>query len=519
MIPPLLALSLWPLVAIFFFKRYSPAVAVSLTLVGGYLLLPVQGGLNLPVLPSLTKVTIPSLTVVILGAWILKSRAKEFAPGSIQPGWLPKNKIILTLFVVTLVASFLTVMANGDRLVYGFTTIQGLRPYDAFSLSMRTFMVLLPLLLARKYLARPEDHRTLLIVFCVAGLAYSLPALVEVRMSPQISRWTYGFFPHDWRQHVRGGHFRPVIFLEHGLHLGIFFAGAVLATAALLRMEQGKRGKYLLAICWLMAVLFLSRTLGAFLITLLLLPVALAFKARLQMICMGVLASIVLLYPMVRGADLVPTDRAVELAERIDPARAQSLWFRFKNEDILLEKANERPLLGWGSWGRNRVYDEVGRDISVTDGTWVIFIGSDGWVGYIGKFGLLTVPIILLAFSRRRYTVTLATSGLCIVIIANLADMIPNSSLTAVTWLMAGALIGRLELERSGQEQDGEAQAVAPALPGGRPGYSRRPPRPIPQRSGAASAHTPKHAGPKHAKLGYTRPRPAHGKARQTGAG
>ena len=471
MIPPLLAVLSWPLISIFFFKRFSPAVAVLLTLVGGFLLLPVRGSLDLPVLPSLSKTSVPSLTAFVIGAAILSSRMKEFAPGSIQPGWLPQNKLILGLLACVVIGPFLTVIFNGDRLVYGPTVLQGLRLYDGFSIVMRSFVLVLPFLLARKYLARPEDHKTVLLVFCFAGLAYSLPTLLEVRISPKINVLVYGFFAHDWHQHVRGGHYRPLVFLKHGLWLGIFMAATVVAAAICWRMMKGSRTKFLLAVCWLFVTLYLARTLGAFLIVLMILPVALFLTVRLQLIFAGVLACVVLLYPMLRGSGFIPTERAVSMAEKINPERARSLAFRLTHEDKLLEKANKRPIWGWGSWGRNRVYNEQGRDVSVTDGSWIIAIGSYGWVGYIGRFGLFTLPIILFAFSRRRSDVTLATSGLCLVMIVNLIDVIPNSSLTPLTWMVAGALAGRLELRAGQRSEDDVPELVKTGSHG--PRYSR----------------------------------------------
>lgn len=456
MIPPLLAILAWPVVSIFFFKRFSPAIAVLLTLMGGFLLLPVRGSLDLPVLPELSKTTVPALTAFLIGASILSSRMKEFAPGSIQPGWMPQNKLILGLLACVVIGPFGTVLFNGDRLVYGPTVLQGLRVYDGLSIVMRSFVIVLPFLLARKYLARPEDHKTVLLMFCFAGLAYSLPTLLETRISPKINVLVYGFFAHDWHQHVRGGYYRPLVFLKHGLWLGIFIAATVIAAAICWRMMKENRSKYLLAVGWLFVTLFLSRTLGALLIVLLILPMALFLTVRLQLICAGIFACIVLFYPMLRGAGYIPTEQAVEMATKINPERAESLAYRLRHEDSLLEKARQRPVWGWGSWGRNRVYNEEGRDISVTDGSWIIAIGSYGWVGYIGRFGLFTVPIILFAFSRRRSEITLPTSGLCLVMVVNLIDVIPNSALTPLTWMVAGALAGRLEL-RAGQTAEDEA--------------------------------------------------------------
>ena len=54
----------------------------------------------------------------------------------------------------------------------------------------------------------------------------------------------------------------------------------------------------------------------------------------------------------------------------VNQTRADSLLFRLVNEDMLAAKALQRPLFGWGGWGRNRVFDEEGRDLY--DHRWVL---------------------------------------------------------------------------------------------------------------------------------------------------
>jgi hypothetical protein len=102
-------------------------------------------------------------------------------------------------------------------------------------------------------------------------------------------------------------------------------------------------------------------------------------------------------------------------------------------------------VLGWGAWGRHRVlaqaWDGNFRDASVTDGTWIITIGIVGWVGYLSLFGLLTYPVWR-AFRLRNRGFPIASTALVGVLILNLIDLIPNSSLGPLTWLAAGALTG-----------------------------------------------------------------------------
>src|SRR5437764_1120755 len=49
---------------------------------------------------------------------------------------------------------------------------------------------------------------------------------------------------------------------------------------------------------------------------------------------------------------------------------------------------------GWGGWGRSRIFDQwTGKDISVTDGGWIIYFGVYGWFGYLCFFGLLAAAL------------------------------------------------------------------------------------------------------------------------------
>jgi hypothetical protein len=480
MIPPMFALFAWPVVVLVLFKRYSPQVALCAAVIGGYLLLPEKTFVNLPILPNLDKYSVPIFGAA-LALLLFHRKADAATPVSsyVLPGFLPRNRLVLLLIALLFFSTFMTVLTNGDRLVYGSRIFPALRPYDGFAALSSAFVALLPLLLARKYLSSPSAHKVLLMALCISAFIYAFPALYEVRMSPQLHSYIYGFRATSWLQGLRGGGFRPVVFLNHGLWLGIFLSCGVLAAFACSRLYERQRMLFVGIGVVLLVTLYLSKTLGAFGITLLLLPVVLFLSVRLQLIVAAAVAGTILLYPMLRGADLVPTQPIVDLAERIDPHRAGSFRFRLINEDILLEKANQRPLAGWGGWARARIYDENGSSASITDGIWVIIIGESGWLGYIARFGLLCVPTILLALRARRYQITLDTSVLSLILAANLIDLIPNATLTPVTWLVAGALLGRLEPQREGQYQD-NADTSEPTG-ASTPSYSRIPPRPVRQ--------------------------------------
>lgn len=449
----MLAVLCWPFVVFWLFANRTPAVAVTAAIVGGYLLLPSNYSINLPAIPSLNKNSLPALAAAA-AAFIMIRRQRLQALGSdmVLPGMWPRSRAMRILFIVLLIGSVATVLTNTDMLRYGVRTLPALRPYDIASFLGNMLFTLLPFLLARKYLAHPDAQRVLLAGLVVAGIVYSFLALYEVRFSPQLSRMIYGYFPHDWRQHLRAGGYRPVVFLQHGLWLAIFFCSSLLAAMALWRSSTGAlRTRWLVASAWLFMTLVLSKGVGALGIGLFLGTMILFLPIRLQVIGAAVLAGSLLVYPMLRGASLAPTEIALSLAGQYDTGREASLRFRLMNEDILLDKANERPIFGWGTWGRNRVFDDQGRDLSVTDGYWIVLIGSQGWTGYLAQFGLLLMPLIYLGLRWKHLALTPATAGLSLALTANMIDLIPNATLTPVTWLMAGALAGRLELGRMGE--------------------------------------------------------------------
>lgn len=477
-----IAILIWPGVIFWLFANRAPASAVAVSIIGGYLLLPRNVAFDLPAVPTLDKDSITGLVTVLAAAMMIKGPAlRTLAPGMVLPGLVPRSRAVQLLLVGLFIATLGMVATNGDPLRYGPKVLPGMRPYDAASMLGNMLFTLLPFLLARKYLAHPETHAKLLVVLAVAGLLYSLPALWEVRMSPRLSLNIYGYFPHSWRQHLRAGGFRPVVFLQHGLWLAIFLCGAFLATLTLWRRGEGpNRGRWLLASGWMFVTLVLAKGVGALGIGIMLGAAILFLPLRIQVLGAAALAAIVLTYPTMRGSGLIPINGIVSLAQSVDPARAGSLQYRLRNEDALLAKANERPLFGWGTWSRNRVFDAEGNDTSVTDGYWVIRIGSGGWIGYLATMGLLTVPLILSGLRWRRMGMTVASAGLGIALTANLIDLIPNATLTPVTWLLAGALAGRLELGRITET------ATDPD-----------PARPMPERRNAYSRQTRRHP-PKH---------------------
>jgi hypothetical protein len=159
------------------------------------------------------------------------------------------------------------------------------------------------------------------------------------------------------------------------------------------------------------------------------------------------LLAVVPLYVSVRAAGIWLGDELVSIAStRFDLDRGQSLQFRILNEDILVAKALQRKSLGWGRWNRFRVFDELGRDISVTDSLWVIVLGQSGLVGLSFLSATLLLPTLVLL---RRYPVKLWTNSsiapiavLAIVVLLYAIDCLFNAMINPVYGLAGGAVCG-----------------------------------------------------------------------------
>lgn len=227
----------WPVVVLLLFRSLPRAEALCWSVIGGYLLLPPATAIDLPVLPSIDKTLLPSVTAALMclvtpeekpGPKRGRTPARRAAAGATAAAAnlarrTSRGGVVITLLIALLVVTpFFTAMTNSNPLFYGPRYVNGLRLYDSLSMILSALVLILPFLLGRRYLATPDTHRTLIRVLCFAGIGYSFLALFEARMSPQLNIWLYGFFAHSWDQHVRAGGYRPILFLEHGLRVGIF---------------------------------------------------------------------------------------------------------------------------------------------------------------------------------------------------------------------------------------------------------------------------------------------------------
>jgi hypothetical protein len=439
-----LALILWPLVSLFLYRLKPPVQATLWTILAGQLLLPAGTFFKFEMVPQFDKSSIPSLCALV-GCMIVAGRPLRL--------W-SKFGFAEVVLCAYLASPVITSLLNGDPIQIGETVLPGVGIYDGLSALLSQFVALIPFFLGRQFVRNMNDSREILSVLAVAGLAYSVPLLFEIRFSPQLHFWLYGYYPSDFIQQMReGGSFRPMVFMGHGLIASFFAMTTLIASTALWRTGSRvfglKAGGFTL---YLGLVLYLCKSGAALVYGLVLTPLVRWARPKFQIRVAVLLVSLALFYPLLRIAEVFPTHALVDVSRAIDAARAGSLQFRFDQEEELLEHASQRPWFGWGRYGRNRVFKEdwqgVGADASVTDGRWIITLGQFGIFGFLAEFGLLAVPIFWAARALKsagsfRKSLFLAAIG--IIVAVNMIDLLPNSALSPWTWLLAGSLLGRSE--------------------------------------------------------------------------
>lgn len=436
------ALASWPVVALWLYYARPVNQATLWTILGAQLLLPVGTAIKFEGIPQFDKISIPTLAALV--ACLLLRRQFRIWDGIGFP--------VMILMLMFLIGPFVTAELNGDPIVLPNVVLPAVSYYDAFSAFVGQFLSLIAFLLGRELLRDSNDNTEILRILVIAGLLYSLLMLFELRMSPQLHNWFYGYTT-SWSTEARGLGFRPVVFMGNGLLVAFFVMTTVIAATALWRTRSRVLSLPPAAVTFYLGVILaLCQTLGALVYSGVLVPLIKFAKPLLQIRVALLLVTIALLYPMLRTADLIPTKYMIDIAELISANRAASLKVRLDQEQMLLERATQRFFLGWGRWGRSRVFDEeTGQDVSLTDGRWIITFGQFGLLGFLAEFGLLTLPVFRAA-SALRFTKSMHDgvhlAALALIAAVNVIDQLPNSSISPWSWLVAGALLGRTETLR-----------------------------------------------------------------------
>ncbi|MEL6498758.1 MAG: hypothetical protein AAFZ67_14115 [Planctomycetota bacterium] len=346
----------------------------------------------------------------------------------------------------------------------------------------------IPYILGRLYITDGASLRDLAMVLLAAGMAYVPFVLWEARMSPRLHVQLYGFvtYAHGSTANWRFGGWRPVVFQQHGLMLGLLMGSiAVLGAwmwwtgswrrfrplgffqrrggerwgtwSGIARRAGGSSDEMsglvlptLPVVGVLIVVALLCRSLNALMLMAMIGGALVALRnpiwpTRIAMVCLLVVP---ILYAGNRVAPSlvgVSVDKPViEVARLLDPYRAASMQFRVESEAMLAEKAMQRPVFGWGGWGRSRVKNDYGEDVSVTDGLWIIALGTRGLFGLATWYLSMTAAVWVLV---TRYPPRVLSSpeaapavGLACVMLMFVIDCLPNAMVTVIHPMIAGGL-------------------------------------------------------------------------------
>ena len=368
----------WIPVVIGLFLVMPPRRAVIASFLVAWLFLP-MAGYKVQALPDYTKMSATCFGVMLAATLFDPDRILRFRPRLID--------IPMAIFCIS---PFFTSVLN---------QINGIGVYDGLSVVLNQIVTWgLPYLIGRVYFDDLASLRELAIGIFIGGLVYMPLCWIEMRLSPQLHKWIYGFHQHGFIQTIRFGGYRPMVFMQHGLMVAMWMAMACLIGIWLWKTDAVRR-IWDVPMWVLVSVLFVTavmcRSIYAF--TLLLMGIGMLFSARWLRTTwiVAILLMVPAAFMFVRGSGLILGHDAIEMANSVfGEERGGSLQTRIEAENALSVKAREKPFFGWGGWGRNRVANEEGRDY-ITDSLWIINFGQFGIVNLIGLTLVLLLPMIL----------------------------------------------------------------------------------------------------------------------------
>lgn len=340
------------------FAALPPRRAVIGSFLAAWMFLPVAG-YQIEGLPDYTKMSATCAGVLLATAVFDPRRL-----GTFRPRW------------------FDAPMAVWCAVPLASSISNGLGLYDGLATALtHTIMWGLPYFLGRIYLTDLAGLRELAIGIFIGGLIYVPLCLYEIRMSPQLHTMVYGYHQHSFIQTMRFGGWRPVVFMQHGLMVGMWMASASIVglclwrSRAIVRLWSIPSGFLVSAVA--MTTLLCKSLNGIVLLFLGTVAVVITKWVR-SALPMAVLVLAAPAYMCLRAADLWSGQGAVALVAGVNEQRAASLRARMHQEDLFSDKAWQRPIFGWGGWGRMFPTDEQGaRRTRGIDSLWIIAPGNE----------------------------------------------------------------------------------------------------------------------------------------------
>lgn len=384
-----LAMLAWIPLVLYLFSRYPVQKAVVIGFIGAWLFLPQKAAFSFVGFPDYDRVSAASYGILLATCIFDVGRFQSF-----KLGWLDLPMLI---WCVCPLASSLS---------------NGLGLYDGLSETLgQTVQWGFPYFLGRIYFNNLKGMRLLAIAIFVGGIVYTPLCLYEIRMSPQLHQMVYGYFPHSFMQTMRYGGFRPQVFMQHGLAVGVWMMAATLVgiwlwQAGVIKQLWGIPMRWLVPV--LLITFILCKSTGAWFLGIFGLIILFAAKWLRTALPLLLLIGGIFFYQfyVATGQFTVQQqDQIISvLTDITNEERAGSLETRFDAEHILGAKARQQIIFGWGGWNRNRVYEYnwQGERVAATniDSFWIITFGTKGLVGVFSITAALLLPVVMLC---RRY--------------------------------------------------------------------------------------------------------------------
>ena len=372
-------LILWFPVVFFIFERLPVPRAIVFSFVSAWLFLP-PTAIDLSGIPDWGKMSATVASVLICTGM---KRIDGYL--RIKPSWLD---LPVAVYCFCPFASAISVGAGA---------------YDGASAVLEEcFRWGFPYLIGRAFLGDVGGNRLLCYGIALGGIAYIPICLLEIRLGPILKLTVYGINDNLANLDLRYGGYRPMGFLSTGLELGWWMCCATFSAYLLWRSGAVRHvmGYPLGPIALALGLITVGcKSTGAILqLSMGFAMVHLARSTKRSLVLLPVLL-IPPAYCIARPTGIWTGERLVGYAnDYFGGDRAQSLGYRFEQEEGLMRFALQRPIFGWARNGGFNAPNKYGH-ILTTDGLWIIVFGTMGGVGLVALMGMLILPTV--AFIRK----------------------------------------------------------------------------------------------------------------------
>ena len=435
----------WIPFTIILFLNMPVRKAVLVSVIGGVLFLPMST-FDIPIIPIFNKDVAVAIGL-LLGEII--SREKNRNPMRIMAFDIP-------MIVWCFISPFFSSIANS------------LGWYDGLSAVIQNFLSWgVFYWMGRRYFSEISSLRMISISIIIGGIIYIPLILFELRMSPLLSYYLYGFFPHTWSQHVRYGGYRPIVFMQHGLMVALWMSATFSISLWMWRNKIITHIKTIsipLIVISLFVITILCKSANGWFFLFLSIICYVYYRKFNSTLLFQLLLISIPAYIMVRSLNIVSIETIQQLISRIfDDERTNSLLARLIQENLFGKKALERPIFGWGGYNRGWPIDpSTGEPITeVIDSMFVAILSTRGYIGLASMYGSMLIgPILILKSINKNNKKTkmkrdtllenysIDSIVLSLIVIFYVIDSLLNGMFNPVYVLCAGALVSSYETSR-----------------------------------------------------------------------